>query len=89
MAYQDISHWIVHLGGEKVLDAFRDGLGLPEKVLAPSRAVLYSYGNMSSATVLFVLEEVLRKRAPQPGDVGVMCSFGAGFSAFAALLEFL
>ena len=44
---------------------------------------------MRRTTVLFVLEEVLRKRAPQPGDVGVMCSFGAGFSAFAALLEFL
>ena len=44
---------------------------------------------MSSASVVFVLQEVLVNHSPQPGDVGVMCSFGAGFSAFAALLEFL
>jgi alkylresorcinol/alkylpyrone synthase len=78
----------VHPGGERVLDAFPDGLGFPEEVLAPSRAVLYNYGNMSSATVLFVLEEVLRNHAPQPGELGVMYSFGAGFSAHAAVLEF-
>jgi len=87
--YEDIQHWIVHPGGQKVLDAFQSALSLPEEALAPSRAVLYNYGNMSSATVLFVLEELLRQRAPRPGDKGLMCSFGAGFSAYAALLEFL
>jgi predicted naringenin-chalcone synthase len=51
--------------------------------------VLFNYGNMSSASVLFVLQEVLHRHSPRPGDVGVMCSFGAGFSAFATLLEFL
>ncbi len=86
--YQDIAHWIVHPGGEKVLDAFQRALPLPDGALLPSRAVLYSYGNMSSASVLFVLEEVRRQRAPRSGDVGLLCSFGAGFSAFAALLEF-
>jgi len=89
LAYGDVDHWILHPGGERVVDALRDGLSLPEGVLAPSRAVLYNYGNMSSASVLFVLQEVLLNHSPQPGDVGVMCSFGAGFSAFAALLEFL
>lgn len=86
---KDIKHWIVHPGGEKVLDAFEKALRLPEDALAASRQVLYNYGNMSSATVLFVLEEVLRNQAPQPGDMGLMCSFGAGFSAYAGLLEFL
>jgi predicted naringenin-chalcone synthase len=43
---------------------------------------------MSSTTVLFVLEEVLRNHTPLPGEVGLMTSFGAGFSAFAGLLEF-
>jgi uncharacterized protein (DUF302 family) len=52
-------------------------------------AVLDDYGNMASATVLFVLARVLRERTPQPGEVGVICSFGAGFSAFAALLKFV
>jgi predicted naringenin-chalcone synthase len=87
--YRDIRHWIVHPGGEKVLDAFEQALSLPEEALAPSRKVLYDYGNMSSATVLFVLEEVLRNQAPSPGDVAVIVSFGAGFSAYAGLLEFL
>jgi predicted naringenin-chalcone synthase len=87
--YQDIQHWIVHPGGQKVLDAFQQTLDLPEEALAPSRSVLYNYGNMSSATVLFVLDEVLRQHAPRSGDTGLMCSFGAGFSAYAGLLQFL
>lgn len=84
----DVHHWIIHPGGEKVLDAFERGLGLSPEALSPSRTVLYQYGNMSSASVLFVLEEVLRSRAPQSGELGVLSSFGAGFSAFAALVEF-
>jgi predicted naringenin-chalcone synthase len=88
-SYADITHWIVHPGGEKVLDAFQRALELPAEALLPSRKVLYDYGNMSSASVLFVLDAVLREGAPQPGDVGLLCSFGAGFSAFAALVEFL
>lgn len=84
-----IGHWIVHPGGQRVLDAFEEALALPSETLAPSRKVLYTYGNMSSATVLFVLEEVLRNGKARPGDLGVMCSFGAGFGAYACLLEFL
>lgn len=87
--YQDIRHWIVHPGGEKVLDAFEKNLNLPPEALTASRKVLYDHGNMSSATVLFVLEEVLRNHSPQPGDVGLMCSFGAGFGVYAGLVEFL
>jgi predicted naringenin-chalcone synthase len=89
LTYRDVAHWVVHPGGERVLDAFQRTLDLSDDAIAPSRAVLYDYGNMSSATVLFVLERVLRERAPQPGEVGVICSFGAGFSAFAGLLEFV
>lgn len=89
LAQDAIDHWIVHPGGEKVLDAFEEALDLPAEALAASRRVLYEYGNMSSATVLFVLDEVLRGGAAQPGDTGVMCSFGAGFGAYAGLIEFL
>jgi predicted naringenin-chalcone synthase len=88
-AYADITHWIVHPGGEKVLDAFQRSLNLPAEALQPSRQVLYNYGNMSSASVLFVLDEVMQRGEPQAGEVGLLCSFGAGFSAFAALVEFL
>jgi predicted naringenin-chalcone synthase len=86
LSYGDIRHWIVHPGGQKVLDAFQEALELPGEALAASRAVLYNYGNMSSASVLFVLEEVMRSARPRSGDSGVLCSFGAGFGAFAALV---
>jgi predicted naringenin-chalcone synthase len=84
-----IDHWIVHPGGQKVLDAFQEALGLPPEALVASRKVLYNYGNMSSASVLFVLEELLRNGVTRPGDIGVMCSFGAGFGAYAGLMELL
>jgi predicted naringenin-chalcone synthase len=89
MGYGGVDHWLLHPGGQKVLDALEVALKLPPEALAPSRTVLYRYGNMSSVTVLFVLDELLRNHAPQPGDRGVICSFGAGFGAYAALLEFL
>jgi len=83
----DIEHWIVHPGGDTVLQSFERTLELPTGALEDSWTVLQDYGNMSSASVLFVLQETLKKK-PQPGSLGLMCSFGAGFSAYAALLEF-
>jgi alkylresorcinol/alkylpyrone synthase len=62
---------------------------LSEADVACSRAVLRDYGNMSSPTVLFVLDEMLRTRPPRAGETAVMASFGAGFSAYAALLEWI
>jgi alkylresorcinol/alkylpyrone synthase len=53
-----------------------------------SRAVLKKHGNMSSASVLFVLEEVMASGAAQPGEWGIITAFGAGFSAFASLVKF-
>ncbi len=88
LARQDIAHWIFHTGGKSVIDAIQKALELPDEAVAPSRAVLHSYGNMSSPSVLFVLDEVRKKSAPQPGDLGLICSFGAGFAVFAGLLEF-
>jgi predicted naringenin-chalcone synthase len=85
----EIQHWVIHPGGQKVLDAFQEALGLPGEALAASRTVLYNYGNMSSVSVLFVLDEVLRSGSPRPGDSGLLCSFGAGFGAYAGLVEFL
>lgn len=83
----DIDHWIVHPGGDTVLQSFERTLKLPPGALEASWTVLHDYGNMSSASVLFVLQEMLKSK-PQPGSLGLMCSFGAGFSAHAALLEF-
>ena len=84
---EEITHWIIHPGGASVIDALQKVLHLPDRAVEPARRVLYEYGNISSASVLFVLDEVRRRQHHQAGDLGVLCSFGAGFSAFAALVE--
>lgn len=71
--------WAVHPGGRTVLDAVEKGLGLPESALCHSRDILARFGNMSSATVMFVLENVLRSAAT--GQRGCAMSFGPGVTA--------
>ena len=84
---EDIRFWILHPGGRKVLDAAAAYLGLNEEQLRAPRHVLRNFGNMSSPTVLFVLDEVLRSGTPHPGDHGVLLALGPGFAAEAALLR--
>jgi alkylresorcinol/alkylpyrone synthase len=84
---EDVRFWILHPGGRKVLDAVAQHLSLREDQLLASRHILRNFGNMSSPTVLFVLNEVLRSGAPQPGDYGVLLALGPGFAAEAALLR--
>jgi alkylresorcinol/alkylpyrone synthase len=80
LARQAITHYVVHPGGAKVLDAYAESLGLPAGALAGAHEVLADYGNMSSASVLFVLERFLRATPPADG-YGVMLALGPGFSA--------
>ncbi len=84
---EDVRFWILHPGGRKVLDAAGNYLGLSEEQLRRSRHVLRNFGNMSSPTVLFVLNEVLRSGEPQSGDYGVLLALGPGFASEAALLR--
>ena len=84
---EDDTHWVLHSAGRRVIDQARRLLGLRDEDVAPSRAVLRHYGNMSSATVIFVLEELLRRTQPVPGDWGVMMALGPGFAAEGALLR--
>jgi predicted naringenin-chalcone synthase len=79
----DVGSWAVHPGGPRILDAVRDALGLGRDALDDSRAVLASYGNMSSPTVLFILDRLIRRGAPRPC---VMLGFGPGLVAEAALI---
>ncbi len=74
-----IDLWAVHPGGRSVLDAVERGLELPPHALAASRNVLSSFGNMSSATVMFVLQEMMRQA--RPGQQGCAMSFGPGLTA--------
>jgi predicted naringenin-chalcone synthase len=75
----DIDRWAVHPGGRSVLDAVEQGLGLGPASLSASREVLNAFGNMSSATVMFVLQSVLE--ASKPGERGCAMSFGPGLTA--------
>jgi predicted naringenin-chalcone synthase len=79
---EDVKRWAVHPGGPRVLTSVSEALGLPETALAASRAVLSEHGNMSSPTVLFVLERLLREGA---GGPTVALGFGPGLTAEAAL----
>jgi alkylresorcinol/alkylpyrone synthase len=84
----DIVRWILHPGGRKVIDVIKERLGLGPEDLAPTEAVLSEHGNMSSVTVLFVLDEILRRHRPEAGTRGLLGAFGPGFAAELALLEF-
>ena len=75
----NIDHWAVHPGGRSVLDAVEDGLALGPDRLSASRRVLECFGNMSSATVMFVLDEILRSALPN--ETGCAMSFGPGLTA--------
>jgi alkylresorcinol/alkylpyrone synthase len=88
LSREDISHWILHPGGRRIIEVMTERLGLKPENLAPTEAVLAEHGNMSSVTVLFVLDEILRRAHPRPGERGVLGAFGPGFGAEFALLEF-
>jgi predicted naringenin-chalcone synthase len=78
-AIGSIDLWAVHPGGRTVLDAVERAFDLAPTALSASREVLRRYGNMSSATVMFVIENLLRSRAP--GRTGCAISFGPGLVA--------
>jgi len=82
----DIKHWALHTGGDKIINAIRDGIGLSEEQVHATRSVLSQYGNMSSPTVWFVLREI-ENRGIAPGEWCIMVAFGAGLSAHAFLLR--
>jgi predicted naringenin-chalcone synthase len=89
LSRQTIACWAVHPGGTQVLQAVQRHLGLPPEKLRFSHEIFRNYGNMSSPSVMFVLDKILREAPPAPGSRGLLLSFGAGFTAFAALVEFL
>ena len=82
-----IRHWIAHTGGPKVIEAFRAALGLPAATLERSYRSLREVGNLSSASVLFVLADHLDAGEARPGDFGLVAAMGPGFCAELLLLE--
>ncbi|MBQ0736196.1 type III polyketide synthase [Aquimarina celericrescens] len=83
---EDVDHLIFHPGGKKIVQTVEELFTHLGKNIEDTKAVLLEYGNMSSATVLYVLERFMN-RNPAPGETGLMLSFGPGFSAQRILLE--
>jgi alpha-pyrone synthase len=79
-AIREFQMWAVHPGGRSVLDAVEDAFELDEAALTASRNVLQGYGNMSSPTILFVLEALMREN-PAKGSQGCAMAFGPGLAA--------
>ena len=84
---RDIGRYLLHPGGAKVITAYEDSLGLPADKLQITREVLRTYGNMSSSTIFFVLDEALRAQPLAEGEYGVLAVFGPGFSAELVLIR--
>lgn len=83
----DIGSWVLHTGGPKILEATADALGLKNGELDVSWQCLRRTGNLSSASVLVVLEEVMKNRRPEPGTLGLLAAMGPGFCSEFVLLE--
>jgi predicted naringenin-chalcone synthase len=86
LTIEDIDHLIFHPGGKKIVQTVEDLFGALGKNIDDTKEVLRLFGNMSSATVLYVLERFMDRDLPK-GDKGIMLSFGPGFSAQRILLE--
>jgi alkylresorcinol/alkylpyrone synthase len=83
---QHISHYITHPGGMKVISAYQQSLSLEEKALRHPKSVLRHYGNMSSASVLFVLNETMNDPTAE-GEYGLVTALGPGFSSEMVLVQ--
>lgn len=79
LARGDIAFWAIHPGGRRIVEVIRDELALSDSAVAPALEVLAEHGNMSSATILFVLERCLARR-PARGSLGVAMAFGPGLT---------
>jgi len=84
---EQIATWILHPGGRKLLANVEQALGLTALDTQPSWDIMRDYGNLSSASVLFVLREWIEKREVRPGVYGLLAAFGPGFSAEMLLLQ--
>ncbi|MGE5663506.1 MAG: type III polyketide synthase [Deltaproteobacteria bacterium] len=83
----NVGTWAVHPGGKAIIDQVQGSLGLAPEQVRTSREVLRDYGNMSSATIFFVLRDILRQPSPATGDNVCAMAFGPGLTVEMALLE--
>jgi predicted naringenin-chalcone synthase len=82
----DIDHFLLHPGGRKIIEGFESAFGLGAGSLDLTRSVLARHGNLSSATVLFILDDFQRGDRGRTGDLGLLVAFGPGFGCESLLL---
>lgn len=85
----DVKYWVIHPGGKNIIDGLQEMFSLTYQQLIYSRLILRDYGNMSSPSVMFVLNKLMQSENPNVGDVGIMVSMGPGLSAYAILLKWV
>ena len=83
----DISHWLLHSGGKKVIDAVRVNLGLTRHDVRHTVSVLRDYGNLSSGSFLFSYQRLVSEGVTRPGDYGVLMTMGPGSTIETALVQ--
>jgi alkylresorcinol/alkylpyrone synthase len=83
----DVGSWVLHTGGPKILEATAAALDLPPEACAASWDCLRRVGNLSSTSVLLVLEDVMQNRRPEPGTYGILAAMGPGFCSELVLLR--
>ena len=81
ISLKDIKYFIAHPGGYKVINAFEKSLSLPSESFVYSKTILREHGNMSSPSVLYVLNEFLEEQSYKPREYGVISALGPGFSS--------
>jgi predicted naringenin-chalcone synthase len=82
-----VAHWALHPGGRAILDALQKGMQLSDEQMHPSRTVLKTYGNLSSASILFVLREIMKNSALKRDDLVCAVAFGPGLTMETAILK--
>ncbi|GGM71033.1 3,5-dihydroxyphenylacetyl-CoA synthase DpgA [Dactylosporangium sucinum] len=83
----DITHWLVHSGGKKVIDSVMINLALTRHDVRHTTTVLRDYGNLSSGSFLFSYDRLIEERSPRPGDYGVLMTMGPGSTIEMALIR--
>lgn len=84
---EDINYWLIHPGGLKILQYLQEELALSDEDLHYSKKVLNDYGNMSSATIFFVLNELIKENKVKKGEKAIMMAFGPGLTMESSLIE--
>lgn len=83
----EIDHWPVHPGGRGILEGIQEGVGLTDDDVAASAAVLAEHGNVGTPSAFFVLRELVARKAPRPGERGLMVTIGPGVTVGLALWQ--